>query len=49
MYYSEKAWGSSKTGRLVTLFVLLIVIFSAVANAQVINLPETGQTLCYAA
>jgi hypothetical protein len=49
MYDSEKPWGFSKNGRFVTLFVLLIVFFSAVANAQSINLPETGQSLCYAA
>ena len=49
MYDSGKAWSLSKLGRLVTLFALLIVFISAVANAQSINLPETGQTLCYAA
>jgi hypothetical protein len=49
MYDSGKAWSLSKLGKLVTLFALLIVFFSAVANAQVVNLPETGQTLCYAA
>jgi hypothetical protein len=49
MYDSGKAWSLSKLGKLVTLFALLIVFFSAVANAQVINLPETGQILCYAA
>jgi hypothetical protein len=49
MYDSESPWSLSKLGKLVTLLALLIVFFSAVANAQSINLPETGQTLCYAA
>jgi hypothetical protein len=49
MYDSESPWSLSKLAKLVTLFVLLIVFFATVANAQVINLPETGQTLCYAA
>ncbi len=49
MYDSESPWSLSKLGKLVTLFALLIVFFSAVANAQSINLPETGQSLCYAA
>jgi hypothetical protein len=49
MYDSESPWSLSKLGKLVTLLALLIVFFSAVANAQSINLPETGQSLCYAA
>jgi hypothetical protein len=49
MNNSESPLSLSKLGKLVTLFALLIVFFATVANAQVINLPETGQTLCYAA
>ena len=49
MYDSESPWSLSKLGKLFTLFALLIVFFSTVANAQVIKLPETGQTICYVA
>jgi len=49
MYDSESPWSLSELGKLVTLFALLIVFFSAVANAQVIKLPETGQAICYVA
>jgi hypothetical protein len=45
----NKIWRSLKKGKLAALLVLFIIIFGSAANAQVIKLPETGQTTCYLA
>jgi hypothetical protein len=49
MFDLYNTWCSLRKREFVTLLALFIIFFGTVANAQVINLPETGQTTCYLA
>jgi hypothetical protein len=38
-----------RRGRFVIFFAALVLFFGITPYAQAVNLPETGQTICYAA